>query len=143
MTSILRIPFLHNISHTRDPTWDVTDIATWTIAELGSAITTASVPTFRPLITSIFPKFMNPNTVTSSSLAKSEPIALNTIGGSSQGAALSPGQTQGSQGRRQGLETVGDGESEEHILHEDGRVTRGTNEVPVSRGGADEIGRIT
>lgn len=37
---------------------DVVDIATWSIAELGSAITLCSVPAIRPLISHYFPAVM-------------------------------------------------------------------------------------
>lgn len=105
----------------------MTDVATWTIAELGSAITTASIPTIRPLVTWIFPRFTlssKGSSEQSSSLKqKGSAYALATIGGGRMGsksyAEIESGKS-------------GDNESEEYILNEDGRVIRQTVKMEVS-----------
>ncbi|KAK3319594.1 hypothetical protein B0T19DRAFT_269382 [Cercophora scortea] len=58
ISSIVRLPYLHNLNQSLDPTWDVVDICIWSIAELGSAITLSSVPAIRPLIVHHFPRYM-------------------------------------------------------------------------------------
>ncbi|KAK3377371.1 hypothetical protein B0T24DRAFT_621046 [Lasiosphaeria ovina] len=58
VSSIVRLPHLHNLNQSKDPTWDVVDICIWSITELGSAITLSSVPAIRPLFAHIFPKVM-------------------------------------------------------------------------------------
>lgn len=56
--SILRIPSLLKASRSTDPTKDNTGIANWSIIEVNSAIVGACLPTLKPIIGRIFPKFL-------------------------------------------------------------------------------------
>ncbi|SPQ25620.1 9a8cf3c1-f0de-4662-bd0b-64339b212d48 [Thermothielavioides terrestris] len=58
IASVIRLPYLHHLNQSTDPTWDVVNIAMWSIAELGSAITLTSVPAIRPLVGHYFPHLM-------------------------------------------------------------------------------------
>ena len=58
ISSIIRLPFLHGLNQSKDPTWDVPNIATWSIAELGPAITLTRIPAIRPLFAHYFPNVM-------------------------------------------------------------------------------------
>jgi len=75
IASIIRLPYLHGLNQSKDPTCethlrdfhhflltcktgDVVNIASWSIAELGSAITLSSVPAIRPLFAHYFPNFL-------------------------------------------------------------------------------------
>ncbi|KAK3939411.1 hypothetical protein QBC46DRAFT_438093 [Diplogelasinospora grovesii] len=58
ISSTVRLPYLHDLNISTDPTWHVVDICIWSIAELGSAITLCSVPAIRPLIAHVFPRAM-------------------------------------------------------------------------------------
>lgn len=142
ITSIIRLPFLHDLNQSNDPTWGVVDIATWSIAELGSAITTASIPTTRPLITWLFPKFRLTSTgeshpsdhsqFQSRSRSKSgvgSLIALNTIGGGKIGRSDMKNYSEITDGRGSEGE---DNESEEYILAENGRIIRQTLQMSAS-----------
>jgi hypothetical protein len=81
VTSIIRLPFLYSVNHSGDPTWAVVDVVNWSIAEVGSAITTSSIPPIRPLITHIFPKRIcsTDNTNTSSDGLSSFPLSIISI----------------------------------------------------------------
>lgn len=124
ITSIIRLPFLAHLNQSKDPTWDVVDIATWSTAELGSAITTSCIPTTRPLISWLFPKFRltSNNSADESNPAKPS-FALGTIGSTKVGGRKNYTEIT-SEGRARRMKELGEGESEEYILSEDGRVIR-------------------
>ena len=140
----MRLPFLFSISNTRDQTWTAVNVASWTMAELGSAITTASVPTIKPLFTWAFPRFSfnlgseNPTDASKVSNATSDqsgPFALETIG-----TAPTRKNRAGGNGD---LETgPGDGESEEHILNDAGSTTRPSTRAPTNSDTIEESNRI-
>ena len=56
ISSILRLPYLHGLNQSSDPTWSVVNIVMWSLAELGSAISLSSIPAIRPLYAHIFLK---------------------------------------------------------------------------------------
>jgi hypothetical protein len=49
---------------TSDPTWDNEAAATWSILELNMGIVCSCLPTLRPLVTRIVPKFWTANAAT-------------------------------------------------------------------------------
>jgi hypothetical protein len=50
IASVIRLPYLYNLNQPdSDPTWEVVNIAIWSIAELGSAITLSSIPAIKPV----------------------------------------------------------------------------------------------
>jgi len=56
--SIVRLSTLDAAATTADPTWDNTEAALWSYLELTIAILAACLPTLRPLMLKIVPKFM-------------------------------------------------------------------------------------
>lgn len=67
ISSLLRLPYLHNLNQSTDPTWSVPNIVIWSIAELGSAITLSSIPAIRPLYAHVFQNRGKKNTSSSES----------------------------------------------------------------------------
>ncbi|KAF2204470.1 hypothetical protein GQ43DRAFT_437893 [Delitschia confertaspora ATCC 74209] len=134
ITSIVRLPFLHNLNQNVDPTWDIVDIATWSIAELGSAITTTSIPPIRPLISLFFPKFLrsteqasDPYTYTGSTTTPSRSRHSHTL---ISLASIPKGKSSERKNYTEihaGMDANsarGDAESEDFIVTETGRVVR-------------------
>jgi hypothetical protein len=61
--SILRLHTLKVAVETTDPTWDDEAAATWSILELNTGIVCSCMPTLKPLVTRIIPRFSTVNTV--------------------------------------------------------------------------------
>lgn len=85
ISSILRLPYLHNLNQSEDPTWSVVNIVIWSIAELGSAITLSSVPAIRPLFAHLFfsktPSRSSADVKSPKKTGKSNlPFSIGTIG---------------------------------------------------------------
>jgi hypothetical protein len=123
VTSIVRLPFLQDLNQSKDPSWSAVDVTTWSIAEISSAITAASVPCIRPLVTWIFPRFTFSSGGTSNPTfdarpSKGGPLVLSVIGGDKTDELGPKSYTE--------IERRRDNESEEYILNEDGRVIRQT-----------------
>ncbi|KAF2464123.1 uncharacterized protein BDR25DRAFT_243382, partial [Lindgomyces ingoldianus] len=137
ITSIIRLPFLHDLNKSTDPTWGVTDVATWSIAELGSAITTASIPTTRPLISWIFPKFR----LTSSGPSQDETRPPNSYALSSVVSGTKRRDINTYTEIHAGKDGQADNESEDYILNENGRVIRQTVKMSVSTESFRQDGR--
>jgi hypothetical protein len=60
--SILRLHALKVAVETTDPTWDDEAAATWPTLELNMGIVCSCLPTLRPLMTRIVPRFLTVNT---------------------------------------------------------------------------------
>ncbi len=147
MTSIIRLPFLRVLSVSQDPTWTAVDGASWTIAELGSAITTTSVPTLKPLVSWIFPKFTltsagDSKGVSKSSANRSSAFALSNIGSGSHGPVRKYEEIEKSKSGHAFETAIGDGESEEYILNDGGIVIRRSIEMHVTSATTDKGSRI-
>ncbi|KAE9364036.1 hypothetical protein N431DRAFT_475032 [Stipitochalara longipes BDJ] len=81
IVSILRLHTLKVAVETSDPTWDDEAAATWSALELNMGIVCSCLPTLRPLVTRILPRFLTVNTATptnSTDIAVGSKVHLNT-----------------------------------------------------------------
>jgi hypothetical protein len=54
--SIVRFPYLYQLAETEDFLWSNTDVAIWSIVEVGMGVTASSLATLRPLFISFLSK---------------------------------------------------------------------------------------
>ncbi|KAH9217809.1 hypothetical protein DL95DRAFT_521917 [Leptodontidium sp. 2 PMI_412] len=59
LTSILRLPYLHDFATSTDQTWDNQTGSLWSLAEQSVAMICACMPSIRILLASYFPKIFN------------------------------------------------------------------------------------
>jgi hypothetical protein len=134
ISSIIRLPYLHGLNQSKDPTWDVPNIATWSIAELGSAITLTSIPAIRPLFAHYFPNVMG-SLVGKSGLGSNQTLAAGGTGRTKKTTEFSASETTATKTSKQDWHQYielddqddarskrsADVESQDHILRPDGR----------------------
>ncbi|KAH7378762.1 hypothetical protein BKA66DRAFT_442787 [Pyrenochaeta sp. MPI-SDFR-AT-0127] len=96
IVSILRIPSLIKASKSTDPTNDNSGIANWSIIEVNAAIVGGCLPTLKPIIGRIFPKFLSTLQTGSHSYFEhsrgANRTATNTHAGNT-GSRTTPGMT--------------------------------------------------
>ncbi|PKS11299.1 hypothetical protein jhhlp_003061 [Lomentospora prolificans] len=77
ISSVLRLPYLHNLNQSDDPTWAIVNMVLWSNAELASAITLSCVPTLKPLYVKLRLKYGPPSTSTAGTGSNSKKGSSN------------------------------------------------------------------
>lgn len=87
--SVARVLTLHRAADPRDPSWDNTDAALWSVVEMNGAILCSSVPTLRPLFARKM-RGLKSTLSRSRSRSRSRSQSLSTAGRADEEAILPP-----------------------------------------------------